>query len=464
VQVEEVEELLKYPLMQHQRVAVKAFLELKRLLLADQMGVGKTLPALATAQYLRKTGTVNSCLVVCIASVKRNWVKEIEKFLKEPDYIVIEGAASEREAMYGGKEFFKIVNYEVLRNDVQDFLFDSAYDIIIVDEIHRIRTHNTKQTKAVVRLGKKAQYRWGLTGTPIHNKLEDLYSIMKFIDEGILGNWWKFDQRYIEHGYFGEVVGYTNTDEVKEKLGYFMLRRKKEDVLKDLPPKIYNVIHVELSKEQRKFYENCKKQIVEMADEEKEEKVNQANVLAKTTYIREVCDSAELVDPERKVSTKMKELQEVVTEFVSEGRKVVIFTQFAKMAMIIGRDLKERSIILHGGISTSGTARQDLIDRFEKDEAIPVFITTTAGGEGINLQFANVVIFFDLPFNPQVVAQMEDRLHRAGQTNSVNVIKLVAKDTIEERVCEILERKIELFERVVEGVRGLSTRELLKLL
>ena len=464
-QVPEVEALLKHPLMKHQRVACKVLLERKILLLADQMGVGKTLPAIASAQYLRTQGIIKSVLVICTASTKGNWTKEMDKFLIDPDYAVIEGTPSARGDLYSCDAFFKVVNYELLRRDIEAFEDDMTYDLIISDEVHRIRNHTALQSKAVTKLGKKVPYRWGLTGTPVHNKMEDLFAVMKFVKPDMFGTWWHFDKRYIERGFFGEVTGYKNREEIRDKLGLIMLRRRKEDVLGELPPKIYNNIYVEMSKAQRKFYDAVVNQNIYLpANQVAEDLINDANPLAKTTYAREVCDSTELVDQTSRESAKLKELKEVLDEFIEDGRKVVVFTQFAKMGAIIQREIKHPSVFLHGGVSTQNDVRQDMIDKFTNDPALPVLITTTAGGEGINLQCAEVIIFFDLPFNPQIIAQVEDRLHRKGQLATVNVVRLIAKDTVEERVLEILEEKQELFDALIENDMVLSTKEILKLL
>jgi len=463
--VPNIEALLKHPLMKHQRVACKVLNELKILLLADQMGVGKTLPAIATAQLLKTQDEIKSCLIICTASTKGNWTKEMDKFLKESEWAIIEGTQSARGEVYSCDAFFKVVNYELLRRDILLFEDSMTYDLIIADEVHRIRNHTALQSKAVAKLGRKAKYRWGLTGTPVHNKIEDLFAVMKFIQPTMFGNWYHFDKRYIERGFFGEVTGYKNRDEIRDKLKLIMLRRRKEDVLGELPPKVYNNVYVELTKAQRKFYQHIVDQNIKLNfNKEAEEKINEANPLAKTTYARECCDSTELIDQTGRESAKLKAMHEVVDEFIGDGRKVVIFTQFSKMGAIIQRELKHPSVFLHGGVSTQNNVRQELIEKFTNDPALPILITTTAGGEGINLQCAEAIIFFDLPFNPQIIAQVEDRLHRKGQTGTVNVVRLIATDTVEERVLEILEAKQDLFDALIENDMVLSTKQILKLL
>jgi len=456
----------KLPLMPHQKVALKFFLQRKTALNTSEMGTGKTYPALLTAMHLKSIGEIRNCLVVCIASVKYNWVREIEKCLHNVSYRVVEGSPEKRTEAYLAKAFFKIVNYEILRNDIESVLFNLQFDCIIVDEIHRIRTHKAKQTKALIKLAKNSSYRYGLTGTPVQNKLRDLHSIMKFIHPHIFGNWMVFDRRYITRGYFGEIAGYQRLSEVHNKLKTIMIRKLKSDVLKDLPPKVYNDLYIELSKEQRKFYNDVKRNLLESEIEDVEEKVKQANILANITFLREICDSCELIDPNVRKSEKLKELKKLVEEIVENGHKVVVFSQFRKMINIIARDLKLPAIILDGSVPTTGGVRDKLVNEFRVSEKKNVFLMTTAGGEGINLQCADYIIFMDLPFNPQQIAQIEDRLHRKGQEGTVNVIRLIAKDTVEDRVLEILKFKTQLFKEVVDGITqkpvGISQKELLK--
>jgi len=490
----------KIPLMNHQKVALKFFLKRGIGINASEMGTGKTFPAILTAKHLYDTNKIKDCLTVCIASVKWNWVREIVKCLapdgaSDGEYIytfnpetesltkrpreegdnypllfrVVEGPPERRVEAYFSKALFKIVNYEILRNDIDPILYDTIFGCILVDEIHRIRTYSAKQTKALYQLGKEATYRYGLTGTPIQNKLRDLYSIMRFIHPHLLGNWFVFDNRYCEHGYFGEVIGHKRLNEIHKKLQTIMVRRLKKDVLKDLPPKVYNDIFIDMSSEQRKFYNKVRDQILTSDFEEVEEKINkQANILANITFLREVCDSCELIDPTAHDSSKLKELRRIVEDLLENEHKVVIFSQFERMTRIIERELRVPAIRLHGGVSTEAGVRDAMVSEFKDSKTKNVFIMTTAGGEGINLQCADYIIFFDLPFNPQVIAQVEDRLHRKGQKSTVNVIKLIAKDTVEDRVLEILKAKTKLFKEVIDGISestgALTQKELLNAL
>jgi len=446
-------DFLKHPLMPHQKVTIEFLLKRKAALNGSEMGTGKTLPAIVAALHLKNTGKIKNCLIVCIASVKWNWEEEIKKFIKDTSVQVVEGTREKRIEQYMSKAFFKIVNYEILRNDINAILYDAEYDCIIVDEIHRIRNYKSLQTKALLKLGKTAKYRFGLTGTPLQNKLNDLYSIMKFIHPHLLGNWMYFSNRYLVKGFWGSTVGYKKLDEINDKLKMVMIRKMKKDVLKDLPPKTYNNIYVKLDTEQRKFYNDVRNKLLKSLNEDVERKIKQANILANITYLREVCDSCELIDPNIKSSSKLRELETIVKELLDGGHKVVIFSQFKKMIKIVEQKLKFEAITLHGDISTTGGVRQKLVNEFASSKTKNLFLMTTAGGEGINLQCADYMIFIDLPFNPQVIAQIEDRLHRKGQTKKVNIIRLIAIDTIEDRILEILNFKQKLFKEVVDGIK-----------
>lgn len=459
--------ILKGKLMPHQRVCLAFMLKRKIGLNGGEMGTGKTFPSIVCAKHLYDTQQARDCLVVCISTAKYNWAKEIDKQVNGATYTIIEGPPKTRAELYAASTNFKIVNYELLRNDIDDMLFERVFDCIIVDEIHRIRGYKSKQTKALYALGEKAKYRFGLTGTPLQNHLTDLHSVMRFIHPTLLGDWFHFDQRYCVKGYFGGTESYRRLDEVHNKLKTIMFRRMLKDVKKDLPDKVYNDIYIEMGTKQRKFYRDVCSQILESANEDVEEKVRQGNILANLTYLRESCDSTELIDPEVQESAKLDELKKILPELIENGHKVVVFTQWEKMAKIIERELTEigiQSIHLHGGIRTTGGVREAMIEEFAASRTKNVFIMTTAGAESINLQMADYMVLFDLPFNPSVIAQIEGRLHRIGQESTVNIIKLIIQNSIEDRVLEILKAKTNLFREVIDGVspeKILSQKEIL---
>lgn len=444
--------ILKGDPMGHQKVANEFFIKRVFALNGSQMGTGKTFPALITARSLLEKSEIKNCLIVCPSTVKYNWVKEIEKFLEYCSYSVIEGSERKREPLYYDDSFFKIVNFELIRQDYKNVCYDAVFDCIIVDEAHRLKTQSSLQSKAIRHFGKKAKYRFGITGTPIHNRLQDLFAILEFIKPGYLGNYHHFKMRHAVIGYWGQIEGYRNLPEVHEKLKSIMIRKKKEDVLKDLPPKIYKDIRLTMKKKQLDLYKKIKNETILDVDGNPQ----QGQVLTKMIRLREVCDTCELIDPENKESVKLTELKELLTNLVEDGNKVVVFSQWLRMIKIISKNIKQPHAILSGEIQVSGGFREEIIQRFRESETTNILLMTTAGGEGINLQCANYIIFVDLPFNPQMILQIEDRLHRKGQINKVTIIRLIIKDAIEDRVLEILKEKMELATRIVDGEYSLK--------
>lgn len=454
---------LKGKLAPYQKVMVEYFLKRKKGINGSGMGIGKTFPSLVSAWLLHLENKIKNCLIVCPASIKYNWAKEIDKFFIKPSYTIIEGKQEERSEMYYDENtFFKIVNYEILRKDWKEVLGDIVYDCVLVDEIHRIRNHKTQQAQAIYSAGENAKYKFGITGTPIHNKLHDLFSLMKFIHPDLLGSWWRFSERYIKKGYFGEIVGYKNLPEIHDKLKFIMIRKTKDEVMKDLPPKTRQDIYVDLTPYQRKLYHKKTQEIILDEDGNFQE----GSHLMKLIYLRQICNTTEILGETEIESSKITELKIIVNDLMENGEKIVIFSQWVRMLKILQRELKKyKPFILTGEISTSGGVRQELIDEFTESKTRNLFLMSTAGGEGINLQCANYMIFLDLPFNPQVINQIEDRIHRRGQTKNVTIIRFIAKNTIEEQVLEILKDKIDLATQVVEGqyeYKLTITKEMLK--
>jgi SNF2 family DNA or RNA helicase len=452
-------------LMPHQKVAVDFSLFRDNFINGSECGTGKSLPSLISAILLRKND-IKNCLIICPATLVYNWQNEIQKFL--PDNIssqIIEGNQEQREIQYRNDCFFTIVNYEKVGLDYDIFLSEMQFDLIIADELHRLRnsgghkkTQKRKRTtdaESVIKLGEKAKYRIGISGTPLQNKIQDIYSIMKFINPKIFGGWYRFMQRYCIKGYFGEVSGYKNVEEINDKLKLIMFRRTKEQVLKDLPEKVYKDIYVELTQGQIDLYHEMKNKILY---DKNDEQIFQ-DVLAKFVYLREICDSAELVDLHETGSSKIKALLDILDE-IPKTSKVVIFSQWSKMIHIISKHLKEPHIIFTGEVSV-GEKRDDLISEFNSSSK-RLFLMTSAGGEGLNLQQANYLIFIDLPFNPQVIKQIEGRLDRIGQVNKMTIIRIITKNTVEDRVLEILKTKTDLFDGVIDGKSDIQRQSMLQ--
>ena len=427
-------------LMPHQRVVAQYLVSRGRALNCLEMGCGKTLSTLLALKYLEIHKGITSCLIVVPASVKEVWKQEIDRFLPSLAYTVINGKSKDRMKQYVSQTFIKIVNYALLRKDFNNIYFPSKIDCCIVDEVHRIRNYKSMQSKVIKKIGARSTYRFGLSGTPLQNNLYDVYSVMQFIEPAIFCNYCAFDDRYVVRNYFGGIDKYKNVSEINDKLKLYMIRRTKKEVLSDLSDKIYMNRYVSLKPEQRTLYKQIKNRVT-----------GPDNILANLTFLRECCCDVQLIEESvDSCSAKYEELLTFLSEIINDGRKIVIYSQYKRMIKILAARLYEdrrlHSILFHGGLDQK--QRNEAIQSFTTSD-ISVFLMTAAGAEGINLQCADTIIFFDLPFNPQQIKQIEDRLHRKGQEKSVTVIRLIAENTVESRVLALLEKKEKLFDDVI---------------
>ncbi len=433
----------KLPLLDYQREGVDFLISKGRALLADEMGLGKTVQAISAAMILKQQGKVKRVLVVCPSSLKRQWRTEIEKFTDETATIP-EGQPKRRKAQYDNDTFFTIVNYELVYRDYHT-IYPKNWELVILDETQRIKNWKTKTSRYIK--GLTPPYRFALTGTPIENRLEELHSILSFIDQKILGPFWVFSDDYIvwKTKFFGPtpvkvVDGYKNLERLRERISRVLLRRKKIDVLPQLPPLVQNTYRVEMIPAQRKIYKKVEQEIVAFINDKGERKVIN-EVLGRITYLREICDSPKLLSSDADMGKKVPELLKIIDDTVQAGRQIIVFTQWTRMMEIIQGELDAQKLkytVLHGGLTNE--SRQESIDRFTAGE-VPIFLSTDAGAYGVNLQVASVVVNFDLPWNPAVLEQRIARAHRMGVEDSVTVINLITQDSIEERMLNIINSK-----------------------
>jgi SNF2 family DNA or RNA helicase len=449
-----------------QREGVAFLVTNKRALLADDMGLGKTIQAIAAAAYLKQKQGLKRALVICPASLKYQWQAEIRRFTKER-VEVIGGEPAERDAIYraaasdGGfiapedKPFFYVVNYELVHRDLEKLKALGA-DLLIVDEAQRVKNFRTKTAQAVFEL--PAAFVFVLTGTPLENQLMELFTIMRFIDERALGrNPIAFRERYVITDHFGGVMGYQRVEEVARKIASVTLRRTKEQTLTDLPEMIEIPRWLDLTPVQRTIYQELQGQARQMLMEAVWDGVQNTSALTLLQRLREACDSAELLDPERKDSQKVEELLSLLDDEVKTlGRQALVFTQWTRMGEILLRELTaagHKPAFLHGGIPT--TQRPALVERFQQGRD-RILISTDAGGTGLNLQAASLVVNYDLPFNPAKLSQRVARAHRIGQTSTVVVVNLLSRNTVEEKLVRILNEKRELFQDVFGDISDLA--------
>ena len=290
-----------------------------------------------------------------------------------------------------------------------------------------------------------------LTGTPLENRLEELYSIVEFLDDKLLGPPWQFMAQHVIKDQWGGIIGYRDLEGVRRAIAPILLRRRKADVLKQLPERIDNDLWVELEPAQERVYRPLERQLMELLRLPEWDDRHSALALSLIGKMREAATSARLVDPAIHASSKLRELPALVEEIASEGHKMLVFSQWERMTRYAEEALAPlglKSVRMHGGLGMR--ARQRIVEQFSTDPDTMLFISTDAGGLGLNLQAASFVINLDLPWNPARVEQRIGRAHRIGQTNPVNVINIIALNTIEQRVLEVLYRKQELFEEMLD--------------
>lgn len=399
----------------------------------------------------------------CKGCLRSEQCKELRGDNKKPFEI--------RREQYKEGTHFTIVNYELLRADAlgkkkpaggrQPSMLGKLgvkFDIVIADESHRLRNANIDTFDAVWRVAHDAKYRWALTGTPLQTKLEDAWGIMRFVNPAVFGtSRYRFLNRYAQRDHWGKIEGYIRVQEVHEKMAPNMMRRRKDDVL-DLPDFLYAQHYIDLNTQEHGLYKNIKNQQVTKAqipNDELRESLNTCDPIVTVTRCRQAALSPYLIDPEKyefEKSTKVRDIMAVLDD-IADDHKIIIFCEYTSFLHPLSALLKKKGIghvYLHGGVP-AGPKRQSLVERFRKDDYCRVFMTTTAGGEGLNLQVADVLMLVNLTWNPSMVAQIKGRLHRIGQTKHVNVISFLAKDTVEIKVFQDGRYREAISDIVVDG-------------
>ncbi len=440
-------DLLNLPLYPYQAVGTLFLAFTERALLADDMGLGKTIEALAAAHLLKEWHGIRKTLIVTPASVKYQWGREIERFTGE-SYVVVGGTKAKRAQQYVQDSFFTVLNYELVLRDL-DHLYELKPDLVILDEAQRIKNWRAKTSQALKELPRP--FAFVLTGTPLENRLEELFSIVEFLDDRLLGPPWQFMARHVVKDEWGGIIGYKDLPGVRRAIAPILLRRRKADVLKDLPERIDNDFWLELETEQERVYRPIQRAMDDLLRLPAWGASESAAALSLLTKLRECATAAQLADPSVHSSSKLRELPNLVSEIASEGHKMLIFSQWERMTRYAQEALTAKgwkTVRLHGGLSMRERTR--IIDSFMNDPEVQAFISTDAGGLGLNLQVASFVINLDLPWNPAKVEQRIGRAHRIGQTQTVNVINMIALDTIEQRVLDVLYRKQELFDELLD--------------
>ena len=426
-------------------------------ILADDMGLGKTLQVISLLlmeQHEWKQGEkpCRRSIIICPASLVYNWKRELERFAPELNAVVIVGNIAEREALIRSTKEGQILitSYDLLKRDVEVYK-DMVFAIQAIDEAQYIKNPGTQAAKGVKQI--TAAFKLALTGTPIENRLSELWSIFDYLMPGFLYTYQKFRTEM-------ELPIMVNHEEEKmarlqKMIRPFILRRLKGDVLKDLPEKLEEHVFAKMGGEQQALYEAHVSQLKQMLDKttEKEFHSQKMQILAELMKLRQLCcDPALLFDNYEGESAKSEMCMELIENAIGSGHKVLLFSQFTTMLERLGERLTKAGInyyMLTGAVNKE--KRMQMVESFQNDD-VPVFcISLKAGGTGLNLTAADIVIHYDPWWNVAVQNQATDRAHRIGQKNVVTVYKLVAENTIEEKIIAIQERKQALAEQVLEG-------------
>ena len=424
-------------------------------IIADDMGLGKTVQAIGAAVIKKQIFGFQRTLVICPASLKEQWKDEIERFSNE-EAVIIEGFPAEREKLYReSTAYFLILNYEtVLRDAVAINRYQT--DFIILDEAQRIKNYTTKTANAIKSL--KKSHALVITGTPIENRLIDLYSVVGFIDPYFLAPLWEFSYQHclFDPNQRHKITGYYNLKKLKKRLQSILIRREKRNVIKQLPHINELDVPVEMHPRQAEYHASYAKGIASILRKKFVTPFDMQKLMLLLSKMRMVCDSTNLVDQETNHSPKLEELTYILLDQLAvkeNGTKVIIFSEWVRMNKIIGRMLRENDV---GFAELSGQIpvkhRGTLIEKFATNPDCRVFLSTEAGGAGLNLQAADTVVNFELPWNPAKKNQRIGRIDRMGQESMrLTVINFITRNSIEEKIAAGLLLKQNLFEGVLDG-------------
>jgi ERCC4-related helicase len=435
--------LLKIPLLPYQLDGIAFAAASGRAILADDMGLGKTIQGVGTAELLAREAEIKKVLVVCPASLKSQWRNEVHRFC-DRDVQLIAGAASERGEQYANDCFFTVCNYEQVLRDIMS-IERVAWDLIILDEGQRIK--NWESTTSNVIKSLRSRFALVLSGTPLENKLDELYSVVQFIDDRRLGPGFRFFNKHRVVDEKGKVLGYKKLAELRESLKPILLRRTRETVKLDLPPRTMEFVRIPPTDEQREIHGTHMQVVASITRKKFISEMDLLRLQRALLMCRMAADSTYLVNREKPgFSTKLAHLDDLFERlFEEEGRKVVLFSEWTKMLDLIEPLLTKRKlefVRLDGKVPQK--QRAEFVQRFQTSAACKVFLTSNAGSTGLNLQAANTVINVDLPWNPAVLEQRVARAHRMGQSQPVQVFVLVTEETIEENLLVTLAAKKDL--------------------
>jgi SNF2 family DNA or RNA helicase len=407
------------------------------------MGLGKTIQGVGVAELLAREANIAKVLVVCPASLKSQWRSEVRRFSRRSVALVL-GSAKDRAKAYAGDTFFTVCNYEQVLKDILH-IERARWDLVILDEGQRIKNWEAKTSRVVK--GLSSRFALVLTGTPLENRLDDLHSVVEFVDPHTLGPQFRFFHRHRKLDEDGKLVGYKNLDDLRERLKPILLRRTRESVRLDLPARTTEIVRIAPTSQQKELHDAHMKVVAQIVRKPFLTEMDLLRLRMALLMCRMAANGTFLVD---KVapgwSTKLERLDELFEGIAREpDRKVILFSEWTTMLDLIEPLLEKRRL---GFVRLDGSVpqkqRAELVARFQSDPKTRLFLSTNAGSTGLNLQAANTIINVDLPWNPAILEQRIGRAHRMGQSRNVSVYLLVTEGTLEENLLATLSAKRDL--------------------
>ena len=451
-------DFLKMPLLPYQ---VEGALHLafgERALLADDMGLGKTVQAIAACALLRQMRGISRVLVISPASLKAEWEEQIARFSDLPSKIVY-GNRLARRKIYADPAFFTLSNYEQIVVDGEELLDMLRPDVVILDEAQRIKNWQTKTANAVKRL--RSRYAFVLTGTPLENRIDEVYSIVQFLDPELLGPLFRFNREFYRLDEKGRPEGFQNLEELANRISSVMLRRRKEDVEGQLPGRATKTFFVPMTESQTDLYADYEYRVRRLAAQARKRPLAKEEYERLQRYLacmRMICDTTYILGDDSGDCPKLEEIERLFPDLLEDPqRKIIVFSEWVRMLELVRSYAVENGIDFawHTGAVPQQRRRAE-IHRFREDPECRLFLSSESGGVGLNLQVADTVINMDQPWNPARLEQRVARAWRKHQTRAVKVINLVTENSIESRMLTLLDAKRALAEGVLDRRGDLS--------
>jgi len=446
-------DIVRHPLLPYQVEGMLHLAFAERALLADEMGLGKTVQAIAACELLRRRRDIRRVLVVVPASLKAEWEDQIDRFT-DLTATIVSGPRAERLRHYASDSFFIIVNYEQVLIDWREINDIIGADVVVLDEAQRIKNWQTKTAQSVKRL--RSPYAFVLTGTPLENRIDEVYSIVQYLNPALLGPLFRFNRDFYVLDDRGRPTNYKNLALLSARLAPVMLRRRKDEVEDQLPGRTVDTYYVAMSEEQRLRYSDYEAPVSRLAAIAKRRpltKQEMDRLQQLLACMRMICDTPYILDQDCRISPKLDELENILIDLLAEpDRKIIIFSEWERMLQLVRERAGEMGVdhAWHTG-SVPQDKRRVEIRRFKNDPACRLFLSTDSGSVGLNLQVASAVINMDLPWNPAKLEQRIARAWRKNQLKTVTVVNIVCEDSIEHRIQHLLTLKQDLADGVLDG-------------